>query len=161
VNFPRRNRIISGLSLGVVVVESGIEGGALITARCALDQSREVFAIPGSIDAKYSKGTNNLIKNCQAKLVSNAEDILIEFNNKFKNLSLFDNYEKSRKIIVDLKGNEKIIYDFLNSSNEPVHIDSISENTSLQISDCLVVLLNLEFKGLIRQHAGKLFSVIN
>ena len=163
MNFPRRNRIISGLSIGVVVVESGSEGGALITARCALDQSREVFAVPGDIKSKYSKGTNNLIKNGQAKLISDVDDILIEFKGKIRNLSLFDGdeYAKHEKLNVDLKGNEKLLYDYLNSCNEAVHIDTISESTSLQISDCLVILLNLEFKGLIRQLAGKMFSVIN
>lgn len=162
-NFPRRNRIISGLSMGVLVIESGNEGGALITARCALDQSREVFAVPGDINSRYSEGTNNLIKNGQAKLVSNVDDILVEFKGKIRNLSLFDKNDslKSSKVLLDLKGNEKSIYEFLCSNYEAVHIDLISESTELQISDCLVVLLNLEFKGFVRQHAGKMFSVIN
>ncbi len=162
-NFPRRNRIISGLSIGVVIIESGAEGGALITARCALDQSREVFAVPGDVNSKYSKGTNNLIKNSHAKLISDVDDILIEFKGKFKTLSLFDESYSGDgfKKAVDLKGNEKIIYDFLCSEPEPSYIDLISESTGLQISDCLVVLLNLEFKGFIRQLAGKMFSVIN
>jgi DNA processing protein len=163
VNFPRRNRIISGLSLGVLVIESGNEGGALITARCALDQSREVFAVPGDINSRFSQGTNNLIKNGQAKLVSSVDDILIEFKGKIKNLSLFDDSvtQRSKKENIDLKGNEKLIFDYLSLTVEAVHIDSISENTNLQISDCLVALLNLEFKGFVRQLAGKLFSVIN
>ncbi len=163
VNFPRRNRIISGLSIGVVIIESGAEGGALITARCALDQSREVFAVPGDVNSKYSKGTNNLIKNGQAKLISDVDDILIEFKGKFKTMSLFDESYGGNgfKKTVNLKGNEKLIYDFLCSESESAHIDLISESTELQISDCLVVLLNLEFKGLIRQLAGKMFSVIN
>ena len=163
VNFPRRNRIISGLSLGVIIIESAPEGGALITARCALDQSREVFAVPGDINSKYSKGTNNLIKNGQAKLISDVDDVLVEFKGKLRNLTLFSENGFDGGFIqkVELKGNEKLIFDYLCSGSEPVHIDGISESTGLQISDCLVGLLNLEFKGLIRQSAGKMFSVIN
>lgn len=162
-NFPRRNRIISGLALGVVIIESAVEGGALITARCALDQSREVFAVPGDVNSKYSKGTNNLIKNGQAKLISDVDDVLIEFKGKLRNLSLFgeNGFEGGFKHEIDLKGNEKLIFDYLCSGSKPIHIDEISESTELQISDCLVGLLNLEFKGLIRQSAGKMFSVIN
>ena len=161
-NFPRRNRIISGLCVGVVIIESAIEGGALITARCALDQSREVFAVPGDVNSKYSKGTNNLIKNGQAKLISDVDDVLIEFKSKFRNLSLFgeNGFVKGHIQKIELKGNEKLIFDFLCSGSEPIHIDQISESTELQISDCLVSLLNLEFKGLVRQSAGKMFSVI-
>ncbi|MFI5144549.1 MAG: DNA-processing protein DprA [Ignavibacteria bacterium] len=162
-NFPRRNRIISGLSLGVIIIESAPEGGALITARCALDQSREVFAVPGDINSKYSKGTNNLIKNGQAKLISDVDDVLVEFKGKLKNLTLFgeNGFEGGFRQKVELKGNEKCIFDYLCSVSELAHIDEISESTGLQISDCLVGLLNLEFKGLIRQSAGKMFSVIN
>jgi DNA processing protein len=161
VNFPRRNRIISGLSLGLIVIESGIEGGALITARSALDQGREVFAVPGDINSKYSGGTHELIKSGQAKLVENVNDILDELRNKLDNLPFEDYDYKStvKKVPVDLKGNEKIIYELIRKKNEPVHIDSISELSGLNISDCLVTLLNLEFKGIIRQLPGKMFNI--
>ncbi len=161
MNFPRRNRIISGLSLGIVVVESGKEGGALITARCALDQGREVYAVPGDINSRLSKGTNELIKNGQAKLVDSVEDILDELRSKL-NMLPFEgagNGMPVKKIQVDLKGNEKTIYDFISSSKDAFHIDAISESTGLNISDCLVNLLNLEFKGLIRQLPGKMFTI--
>jgi DNA processing protein len=162
MNFPRRNRIISGLSLGVLIIESGIEGGALITARCALDQSREVFAVPGDINSKYSKGTNNLIKNGQAKLVENAEDILVELSNKLKNFKPMKPDEKAtlKSRSAELKGDEKLIFDTLASVNDPMHIDELSETTGLNISDCLVILLNLEFKGYIRQLPGKRFNIM-
>ncbi|MGH2575854.1 MAG: DNA-processing protein DprA [Ignavibacteria bacterium] len=158
VNFPRRNRIISGLSIGVLVVESKTEGGALITARCALDQSREVFAIPGNISEKNSGGTNNLIKYGRAKLVENINDILDELQSKLKNITSKTAREKNEvSVSVDLKGNEKLIYDVIISDEESVDIDTISENTELNISDCLVTLLNMEFKGLIKQLPGKRF----
>lgn len=162
VNFPRRNRIISGLSLGIVVIESGKEGGALITARSALDQGREVYAVPGDINSKYSKGTHELIKNGQAKLVENVDDILDELRNKLSLLPFEETGSRApvRKKLTDLKGNEKIIYEYLFSNKDSVHIDAISESTGLNISDCLVCLLNLEFKGIIRQLPGKMFTTV-
>jgi len=162
MNFPRRNRIISGLSLGVIIIESGIEGGALITARCALDQSREVFAVPGDINSKYSKGTNGLIKNGQAKLVENVEDILVELRSKLKNFKPMkrDEQESLKSRSAELKGNEKIVFDTLSKVNDPMHIDELSETTGLNISDCLVILLNLEFKGYVRQLPGKRFNIM-
>lgn len=161
-NFPRRNRIISGLSLGVLIIESGLEGGALITARTALDQSREVFAVPGNINSRYSEGTNELIKTGQAKLVSCVDDVLVEIQGKLENISVkkLDEERILRAKSVNLAGNEKKIFNSLIEGSEPLHIDTISESTGLNISDCLVTLLNLEFKGLIRQIPGKRFQTI-
>lgn len=160
VNFPKRNRIISGISHGVLIIESGVDGGAMITARCALDQSREVFAVPGSIGSKTSSGTNSLIKNSQAKLVENLDDILEEVQNKMLNLAL--NYKNNGKaknsVNLDLKDNEKLIYDVILNKTEPLHIDSISEASGLNISDSLVTLLSLEFKGCVEQLPGKRFK---
>jgi DNA processing protein len=159
VNFPRRNRIISGLSHGILIVESGKEGGALITARCALDQSREVFAVPGDINSKFSLGTNELIKNGLAKLVNTTDDILDELHGKLRNV--FEDKTGSRKIPEnDLKGNEKRLYDIISDANDNLHIDVISEKTGFNISDCLVLLLNLEFKGYIKQLPGKIFNIV-
>jgi DNA processing protein len=160
VNFPKRNRIISGLSHGIIIIESGVDGGAMITARCALDQSREVFAVPGSITSKSSSGTNSLIKNSQAKLIENTDDVLVEIQNKVSNLALnyLNNGKTSKAANVDLKGNEKLIYDVILSKTEPLHIDSISEASGLNISDSLVTLLNLEFKGCVEQLPGKRFK---
>jgi len=163
VNFPKRNRIISGISLGTLVIESDIDGGALITARTALDQSREVFAIPGYITSKVSHGTNSLIKNGQAKLVENLEDILVEISNKLTGLRIDVNGKQGIEPVVhpELNGNEKLIYDAFLMTLEPLHIDAISEKSGLNISDSLVTLLNLEFKGCIEQLPGKRFRLNN
>lgn len=160
-NFPKRNRIISGLSLGTLVIESDIDGGALITARTALDQSREVFAVPGYITSKVSHGTNALIKNGQAKLVENLEDIFNEIGIKLLGVKLSElngNAVKLKDLPV-LIGNENLIYDTFLMTIEPVHIDQISERSGLNISDSLVTLLNLEFKGIIEQLPGKRFKL--
>jgi DNA processing protein len=160
-NFPKRNRIISGLSYGTIVIESDADGGAMITARTALDQSREVFAVPGYITSKQSHGTNTLIKSGQAKLVENIEDILDEVQNKLININVITNGNGKavNNVKIDLKDNEKLIYEQILSKNEPLHIDSISELTGLNISDSLVTLLNLEFKGCVEQLPGKRFKV--
>jgi len=161
VNFPKRNRIISGLSLGTIVIESDVDGGALITARTALDQSREVFAVPGYITSKVSSGTNALIKNGQAKLVENLDDVLFELSGKLQGLKL--NGLNGNSIIVDkvpeLTGNEKLVYDTFLMNLEPIHIDFISEKSGLNISDSLVTLLNMEFKGIVEQLPGKRFKI--
>jgi DNA processing protein len=161
VNFPKRNRIISGLSLGTIVIESDVDGGALITARTALDQSREVFAVPGYITSKVSSGTNALIKNGQAKLVENLDDILVELSGKLQGLKL--NGLNGNSIIVnrvpELTGNEKLVYDTFLMNLEPIHIDFISEKSGLNISDSLVTLLNMEFKGIVDQLPGKRFKI--
>jgi DNA processing protein len=155
VNFPKRNRIISGISVGTLIVETGLKGGSLITAGFALDQSKEVFAIPGYIYSKKSEGSNELIKNGQAKLVSNVDDILDELSYKLKPILKKSDSEKEQKQIQELNIFEKKIFDVLDL--EPIHIDEISEKTEMSISDCLVNLLSLEFKGFIRQIPGKNF----
>jgi len=121
-----------------------------------------VFAVPGDINSKCSKGTNHLIKNGYAKLAGDIDDVLEEIRLRLNQLPFkeFEGEVKEPAQKVELKGNEKIIVDFLFQNKEPVHIDEISESSGLNISDCLVNLLNLEFKGCIRQHPGKRFSVI-
>ncbi len=150
-NFPRRNRIISGLSLGTIVVESAEDGGALITATTALDQDREVFAVPGNITEKRSSGPNKLIREGRAKLITSAQDIFDELSSQL-HLS-FD--QNNIKLQVDITPIEQSIFQFL--SDEPIHIDVLSEKTEMSTSDALVTLLSLEFKGIVRQLPGKLF----
>lgn len=151
-NFPRRNRLISGLSLGVVVVEAGARSGALLTANSALEQNRDVFAIPGNLGSKTSEGTNRLIKQ-GAKLVTSVEDILEE-------LKIATDVERSSALstqedISRLSEKEKSLFQLI--TNEPHHIDKIAGLASVSVSDALTLLLSLELKGLVKQLSGKMF----
>lgn len=151
-NFPRRNRLISGISLGVIVVESDEDGGAMITASTALDQNREVFAVPGMITEKRSMGPHLLIQQGRAKLAHSVNDVLAEF----PALAGSSRSQERRTLpLPELTLFENTILQRL--SAEPVHIDVLSERTALSTSDCLVTLLSLEFKGLVRQLPGKYF----
>lgn len=154
VNFPRRNRIISGLALGTLIIETDVEGGAMITANTALDQNREIFALPGDIRAKKSRGCNLLIKNGIAKLVESIDDVIEELYHKLAPL-LKNKGKKEPKIIPELTLFEKKIFDVL--SDEPMHIDGIAEKSGMSTADALVNLLGIEFKGLIKQLPGKMF----
>jgi DNA processing protein len=153
-NFPKRNRIISGLSLGCIILETGIKGGAMQTARFALDQNREVFALPGNVNVKQSEGTNQIIQRGEAKLINSAEDVLLELALKLKPI-LGKNIPKQQE---ELNLFEEKIMDALNS--EALHIDKIALATDLSTSDCLVHLLSLEFKGLVKQLPGKMFALL-
>ena len=165
-NFPARNRIISGISLGVVVVEASEKSGSLITARIALEQGREVFAVPGSIDSSGSRGTNKLIKQ-GAKLIENVEDILEEILpqvTRAPKLVKPDQRQKQpddqQKILTSspdlvLKETENTVWQVL--SQKPVHIDQIITSTGLTAHEVLVILLNLELQGLIEQKPGKTY----
>ncbi|MBI5476982.1 MAG: DNA-protecting protein DprA [Ignavibacteriales bacterium] len=154
VNFPKRNRIISGLSLGTIVIETDIGGGAMITANTALDQNREVFALPGNINSKKSKGCNLLIKEGRAKLVESVEDVLTELTNVLKPILKKPSALHS-KPLPSLTDQEKNILNILTES--PIHIDALAESARISTSDLLVNLLSLEFKGLVKQLAGKNF----
>jgi DNA processing protein len=154
VNFPRRNRIISGLSLGTIVVETDLNGGAMITATTALDQNREVFAVPGNIGSKRSRGCHALIKEGRAKLAESVDDILAELSTRLRPLLKSSGKEQPR--LPDLTLFEKNIYDQL--ADDPTHIDRIADMANTPTADALVSLLGLEFKGLVRQFPGKRFA---
>lgn len=148
-NFPKRNRIISGLSLGVLITEAGAKSGALLTAMYALDQNREVFAVPGSVTSAKSVGTNNLIKQ-GAKLVQGINDITSDLSGQ---LSFTSNQTTEPE--PKLSEKEKSIYDLLN--NDPMHIDQLAIKAEISTTEVLTTLLSLELNGVIRQMAGKMF----
>ncbi len=152
INFPKRNRIISGLSLGCVVIETGITGGAMQTAALALDQGREVFSIPGNLGVQQSEGTNLLIQKGEAELILSAEDILLELELKLKPV-IGKNIPKPN---IELNIFEDKILSQL--SDEPLQIDVLASKVNLSTSDCLVHLLSLEFKGVVKQLPGKVFT---
>lgn len=150
-HFPARNRIISGMARGVLVVEAGPHSGSLITARLALEQGRDVFAVPGSIYAYTSRGTNSLIKS-GAKLVETAQDILEEVQPH--------GFAKKPSLPViepaDLGPEQRAIFGLL--GEDPLHIDVLAERAQLHPGRVAAVLLELELKGLIVELPGKYFT---
>lgn len=156
-NFPRRNRIISGISLGVVVIQASEKSGSLITASFASEQNREVFAVPGNIDSRLSAGTNKLLKN-GAKLVENADDVIEEIvhlsglNKRQNTCSTHGN------ISLDvLSREERKICELLRSGK--LHVDEIAKKLNIDSSELLSVLLDLELKDVIEQTPGKYFHL--
>ncbi len=141
-NFPRRNRIMSGLSLGVLVVEAGETSGAIITANLALEQNREVFAVPGSILSPSSRGTNRLIQE-GAKLVRGYKDILEELN-----LMTVAHQMEIREFLPPTDTESLLLKQL---SAEPVHIDEVCRLSSLPISTVSSTLAMMELKGLVKQ----------
>jgi DNA processing protein len=150
-NFPRRNRLISGLSLGILVVEATVNSGSLITAGCALEQNKEVFAVPGNITSRNSEGTNKLIKQ-GAKIVLKTEDIIEELAPVLKGY-----IRTEQKKSVQLEGEESRLCTML--SREPKHVDLISRESGLSINQLLSLLLSLELKGIVKQAGGKRFYI--
>lgn len=148
-NFPRRNRLISGLSMGVLVVEAAEASGSLITASIALEQNREVFAVPGNITSRTSTGTNMLIRQ-GAKMVMRAEDIIEELAPALKGF-----IKSETKRSVELTDAEQAVCGCL--SREPVHIDIFARGIKLPVNKILDILLSLELKGVVRQSDGKRF----
>jgi len=149
-NFPRRNRIISGLSLGVVVVQADSRSGSLITAGLALEQNRDVFAVPGNVGMARSRGTNRLIKQ-GAKLVESADDILEEILPRFQHQGL-----EPTDVRPSLEDEEERVFRLV--EDEPAHIDSIIAQTGMDASRVSAILLQLELRGLVQQLPGKRFA---
>jgi DNA processing protein len=157
-NFPERNRIVSGMTLGTLVVESKSEGGALITARLACEQNREVFAVPGDAGRAASTGTNQLIQRGHAKLVLTPDDVLAELPLADATDSGATSANRSAERdaeIAALDGPARTLYDAL--STTPIHLDALCDRTGVPPSAALSALLELEMRGLIRQLAGKQF----
>ena len=156
-HFPVRNRIISGISLGTVVVEAAKRSGSLITARLAAEQNREVFAVPGNIHSFKSTGTHSLIKQ-GAKLVENAGDILEELT------PLIESHMANRHVrgeeVLDIPPlSEEEFRVFQALGPYPVHIDDLMRKLDMPPGPLSSILLQLELKGIVAQSPGKLFSI--
>ena len=154
-NFPRRNRIISALSLGVIVVEAALDSGSLITVKYALEQDREVFAVPGNITSGNSRGTNDLIKK-GARLIESADEVIEELRPQIKGI-LREDRQNTVKMFDSLNEVERTICTYL--GNEPKHVDSIIREIKIPSGRALSTLLALELKGIIRQAEGKQFTL--
>jgi len=164
-NFPYRNRIISGLSHGVLIVEASERSGSLITARLAMEQNREVMAVPGNITSGNSFGTNYLIKS-GAKLVQQWQDVVSELPSEISAAILPPRIEKEKAedavrqpelIPADMSSNEQIVWGLL-SADEPVHIDILLESSGLSYGDLNTVLVSLDIRDLIRVLPGKHYA---
>lgn len=166
--FPRRNRIISGLSQGVIMIEGSQKSGALITAKSALDQNREVFALPGNVDNPNSFGPHSLIKQ-GAKLIEKVEDILEEFNIEVPPLCHINccgiphsgksrEQEEVSSPVKNLSSEEQQVFDVL--GNQPIHIDILIEKTNWNVSQAMGILLAMEMKDLIKTLPGKYYQKV-
>ena len=153
-HFPQRNRIISGLALGVVVVEAAEDSGSLITARRALEQGREVFAVPGSIDAPLSRGPHGLIKQ-GAKLVETVDDIVEELLPQLETAGVPKRRPGLPKAedLPNLSPDERLLLDQM--SREPLHLDDLTERSGLTPAGVAGILLGLELKDVVRQLPGQ------
>jgi DNA processing protein len=165
INFPARNRIIAGLSLGTIVIEAPLRSGALITAKAALDYNREVMAVPGKIDSPLSKGAHQLIKE-GATLIESVEDVMQGLGHIGEQLqshvsaAAAEATERAERPLFDvrqlkLSSDEKKVYDCLD--NEPVHIEQIIGETNLAAGSVNAALVSLRLKGLIKQLPGNMF----
>ncbi len=155
--FPARNRIIAGMSDAIIVIEAAEKGGALITAEIANSYNRDVFAVPGNIDHEHSKGCNNLIKNHKANLITRIEDLEYIMNWESGNST---NKKKSK--IIDLESlspEEKVVMITIQDNREEIPLDELSWKSQIPLNKLAALILNLEFKGLVKSLPGKKYKV--
>ena len=146
-NFPQRNRIIAGLSKGIIVVESKDRGGSLITADLALEFNRDVYAVPGDVFSEYSKGCNNLIRDSKAKSLSNINELLDDYSWKIEEKNINNKYTQNQLLI-------------LNSLSSEKNLDSILMETKIGQTEILAELMTLEIMGAIKSIAGGRYKKI-
>jgi DNA processing protein len=151
-NFPPRNRIISGLSLATVIVEAGTKSGALITADFAVEQGREVFAVPGNVLAPQSRGTNRLIQQGAHPLLDPQEILEV------LDLTMVTEHRVARKVL-PANALEAQLYDVL--GQEAMHVDEIRAQTELPIEQVSATLALMELKGLVRQMGGMRYMAVH
>ena len=146
-NFPQRNRIIAGLSKGIIVVESKDRGGSLITADLALEFNRDVYAVPGDVFSEYSKGCNNLIRDSKAKSLSNINELLDDYSWKIEEKNINNKYTQNQLLI-------------LNSLSSEKNLDNILMETKIGQTEILAELMTLEIMGAIKSIAGVRYKKI-
>lgn len=153
-NFPKRNRIVAGLSLATVVVESSESGGSMITANLAFDYNREVFAFPGNVDRNTSSGCNNLIKRSKAHIITSAEDMM-----KILDWELIEKEAEShQELFDDLTETERVVFDLF-LEHKSLNADDLAISTGMTSADLSVHLFNLEMKGAINSLPGKRYAL--
>ena len=146
-NFPQRNRIIAGLSKGIIVVESKDRGGSLITADLALEFNRDVYAVPGDVFSEYSKGCNNLIRDSKAKSLSNINELLDDYSWKIEEKNINNKYTQNQLLI-------------LNSLSSEKNLDNILMETKIEQTEILAELMTLEIMGVIKSMTGGRYKKI-
>ncbi|MDD4310181.1 MAG: DNA-processing protein DprA, partial [Candidatus Cloacimonetes bacterium] len=148
-NFPARNRIISALAQGVFIVECPLNSGALLTAKFATEQSREIFALPGNINNRNAQGPNSLIRD-GAMLISCPEDLV-------QHLGFSREVREQMELIPELNNEEQVIYDLMGKQQKDVSFDEFLLHTGFSFGKLSIVLLNLELKGIIAKSSGNSF----
>jgi Predicted Rossmann fold nucleotide-binding protein involved in DNA uptake len=157
-NFPRRNRVIAALADVVVVVQSAKKGGSLITADFGNQYFKDVFAYPGRIGDEMSEGCNALIKQHQAHLIQSVDDI--RYIMRWEQHEEVDHQARQTELFMTLDPDEQMVVDLLRADEEGVNIDSLHHASSRPLSKLSSILLNLEFKGVIKALPGKKYALI-
>ncbi|MEZ4720673.1 MAG: DNA-processing protein DprA [Flavobacteriales bacterium] len=155
-NFPQRNRIVAGMADVTIVIESAVKGGSMITAQLATGYNRDVMAVPGAIDAPWSSGCNHLIKTNKAHMIEDIEDLeyLMGWEREEKGES-----QPQKQLFVELNEEERKVYELLKEINKE-SLDNISLSSGMPVSKTSTLLLELEFKGVVKSLPGKVYSLV-